>query len=145
MPRWPEGVVGSISHTRGAAVVAVAPASALRSVGVDVELDVPLREELRHIVCTDYEQGWLGALSDDDAGWQGKALFSAKEALYKAQFPLTHTFLGFAAVDIDLDLDAKSFSATFRIDAGAIAAGTRWRGTFAREAGLIATAIHVTP
>ena len=37
IPRWPEGVVGTISHTRAWCVAAVARASDARAIGVDVE------------------------------------------------------------------------------------------------------------
>jgi 4'-phosphopantetheinyl transferase EntD len=140
-PRWPAGIVGTISHTRGLAAVAIARADAVRSIGLDIESGAPLKSGLWHMVCTEHELRWLAALPPGSAGRQAKAVFSAKEALYKTQYPLTGMVLAFDAVDIDVDVAAESFTATFRVTAGPFEPGTRMHGRLAFGPELIAAAI----
>jgi enterobactin synthetase component D len=138
-PQWPSGIVGTISHTKGLAVVAIARADAVRSIGLDIESGAPLKSGLWHLVCTEHELRWLGALPPGSAGRHAKAVFSAKEALYKTQYPLTGEVLAFDAVDIDIEEDR--FTATFRVQAGPLPAGTRLHGRLAFGPDLIAAAI----
>ena len=46
MPLWPEGFVGSMTHTEGMRAAVVAPASALKSVGLDAEPAEPLPDHV---------------------------------------------------------------------------------------------------
>jgi 4'-phosphopantetheinyl transferase EntD len=144
-PRWPAGIVGTISHTRGLAAVAIARADAVRSIGLDLESGAPLESGLWHMVCTDHELQWLAALPPGSAGRQAKAVFSAKEAVYKTQYPLTGVVLAFDAVDIDLDVAAGGFTATFRVTAGPFEPGARMHGRLALGPELIAAAITLLP
>jgi 4'-phosphopantetheinyl transferase EntD len=104
MPRWPAGVVGSIAHGGGIAVAAVALARTIASVGVDVEPDEGIEADVIASIATAGELGWLDRLSREDRGRAARALFCAKEALFKAQFPLTLAFLEFGDVELDLAL-----------------------------------------
>lgn len=83
-PLWPEGVVGSISHTVDVAVALVAPRSSSGGVGVDVERfrDAP---ELWDQVPRPEELTWIDGHGDrEDRERALFALFSAKETVYKA-------------------------------------------------------------
>jgi 4'-phosphopantetheinyl transferase EntD len=140
-PRWPAGIVGTISHTKTLAAVAVARTDAVRSIGLDLESGAPLKSGLWHMVCTEHELRWLSALPAGAAGLHAKAVFSAKEAVYKTQYPVTGALLAFDAVDIDIDLDGECFTATFRVQAGPITAGTRLHGRLSFGRDLIAAAI----
>ena len=140
-PRWPAGIVGTISHTRRLAAVAIARADAVRSIGLDLESSAPLKSGLWHMVCTEHELRWLSALPAGTAGRHAKAVFSAKEALYKAQYPLTGALLPFDAVDIDLDVAQERFTATFRVHAGPFEPGTRLHGRLVSADDMIAAAL----
>lgn len=108
-PRWPQGVVGSIAHTRGLCAVAVAHAgAAVAGLGVDVEPDVPLKDALLQRIALPAERDRLARAGDPAR--LGKLLFCAKEALYKAQYPATRTFLGFHDVELELDPATGRFS-----------------------------------
>ena len=48
---WPEGAVGSISHTRGLRAAACVRTSNLMSVGIDVEEAGPLGEQIIDAIC----------------------------------------------------------------------------------------------
>lgn len=104
-PVWPEGIVGSITHKRAWAAVAVARTSVVRGVGCDLEEDGPLGEPLWRRVLTDEEQRWVSA--QPDAGRLAKVMFSAKESFYKAQFALTRAWLGFLDVELTVEPPAE--------------------------------------
>lgn len=145
-PVWPPGVVGTISHTARWCVAALAPASALASLGADVEEVGPLDPNVSRMVCSPDELVAVESLGDPD-DW-AKVVFCAKECLYKAQFPLSRTFLGFEAVSVELVPDTAEggsgrFAARFEVSAGPFRAGQRLDGRFRREAGLWATALEL--
>jgi 4'-phosphopantetheinyl transferase EntD len=86
-PSWPPKFVGSISHDSEVAVVAVAAASELASVGIDVEPAQPLAPELFDLVARPSEQTELrGDLL------AARQLFCIKEAVFKACHPLDGQF-----------------------------------------------------
>src|SRR5271163_3067971 len=89
-PQWPAGLVGSITHTTGFRAAAVAPRSVLASVGIDTEQDHPLPDGVEEAVTVRGEPEMLAALAlaFPLTHW-GRLLFSAKESIYKAWFPLT--------------------------------------------------------
>jgi 4'-phosphopantetheinyl transferase EntD len=102
-PLWPPAAVGSITHCPGYAAAAVARRVDAASVGIDVEVNQPLPEGvLDHVVRPD-ERVWMERA---EAGGRGvcwdRLLFSAKESVYKAWFPLTHRWLGFEGAIVTL-------------------------------------------
>ncbi|MEU2181076.1 4'-phosphopantetheinyl transferase family protein [Streptomyces thermolilacinus] len=112
-PRWPDGVVGSMTHCRGGyRAAAVAPDTAVRAVGVDAEPHRPLREGVLASVARPGERARLAGLEHTGAAvcWD-RLLFCAKEAVYKAWFPLTRVRLGFHDVDIDFEARTDVFRA----------------------------------
>ena len=99
-PIWPEGLTGSIAHCATACIAAVTPLSAVRSIGLDIEEATPLAPDLWDTICTPVERTWLATRPEADRGLQAKRIFSAKEALYKAQYPLTRRLLEFREVEV---------------------------------------------
>jgi len=110
-PLWPAGIVGSISHSRGLCVVALAKRSALAGLGVDVEAADGVRPELWRRVLGRDEERWLRARPLADQRGLAAVFFSAKEATYKAVFPLTRVRLGFHDVALELDCERSAFHA----------------------------------
>ena len=100
-PIWPAGVTGSLAHDDRVAVAAVGLLHDVRAVGIDVEPAVPLPPEVLELIATPQE---LRKIVDDPL--RGKLLFAAKEAVYKAVYPLDRIFLEFR--DIEVDLAARS-------------------------------------
>ena len=77
-------------------------------------------------------------------GALAKIVFSVKEAAYKAQFPLTRTFLEFGAMAVDLDADSQIWKATFL--PGQRPVSCPWEtltGSWTARRGLIATVASV--
>jgi 4'-phosphopantetheinyl transferase EntD len=97
-PRWPAGVVGSMTHCEGYRAAAVAPAGRARAIGIDAEPLAPLPDGVLEAIGLPAERARLGAGPVP----QDRLLFSAKESVYKAWFPLTGRALGFEDADITL-------------------------------------------
>jgi 4'-phosphopantetheinyl transferase EntD len=110
-PLWPEGIAGSISHAAGYAAAAVAPCTRFAGLGIDIESATPLASELGHLVLTPEEQTENRRLRDTGFDLYGKAVFCAKEALYKCVFPRYREILDFADVVVHLDVSAARFVA----------------------------------
>nr|WP_314262193.1 4'-phosphopantetheinyl transferase superfamily protein [uncultured Devosia sp.] len=106
-PVWPRGFIGSISHCRtGVIAIAASLDAPLRHVGVDIEEATGLEPELWESICRPAEIGWFDARPDAEL-W-AKIIFSIKEAVYKAQFPLTRRLIDFHDVEIvELDADGN--------------------------------------
>lgn len=138
-PIWPPGFIGSISHTDTWCAAAVARTDDIRSLGIDLESSTPLKEALLKRVCTPKERDWLHQLPAP--GVTGKIVFSAKEAVYKCQYPLSTQFLGFHAVEVELGDD--SFQAVFQQEAGVFKPGDVVSGRYLVEEGLVATACEL--
>jgi 4'-phosphopantetheinyl transferase EntD len=96
-PHWPTGLVGSLAHDASIAVAALASAADFMSIGIDIEPAQPLEPELLDVVATIDERKEIG-----NRQFGGRLLFTAKEAVYKAVYPLDHAFLDHHDVEVDL-------------------------------------------
>jgi 4'-phosphopantetheinyl transferase EntD len=105
-PVWPEGVTGSMTHCDGYRAAAVSRLDVLASVGVDAEPHDRLPAGVRERVTLGEERTMLAALAAerDDVAWD-RVLFSAKESVFKAWFPLAQRWLGFEECRVELDVD----------------------------------------
>jgi 4'-phosphopantetheinyl transferase EntD len=97
MPVWPAGIVGSLAHESKVAIAAMARRDEFLSVGVDIEPAEPLGPDLLNMVATVKERGKI-----QDDPYRGRLLFSVKEAIYKAVYPLDGTFLDHHDVEVSL-------------------------------------------
>ncbi|MBF0106001.1 MAG: 4'-phosphopantetheinyl transferase superfamily protein [Deltaproteobacteria bacterium] len=83
-PLWPDHLVGSIAHTDGIAMAAVAFQAVLKGIGVDFELkDRRFSTAISDRVCTDAEKLWVNEDAQESAQ-RFLTVFSAKESFYKA-------------------------------------------------------------
>lgn len=143
-PRWPEGVVGSITHCTGYRAAVVARGADILSLGIDAEPDAPLPDGVLDSVAGPEEQAWAVA-GGTDGPCRDRLLFSAKEAVYKAWFPLTGSWLGFGDVVLEADPGARTFTARLLVP-GPTVAGRPLRafsGRWTTGHGLLATAVVV--
>lgn len=110
MPLFPEGVVGSLSHTEGLRAALVGPDERWRSLGIDVERAVPLPAGVLHSVTSPSERWHLEREAADgiDPEVLGTVLFSAKECVYKSWFPLAGRFLDFDGAEVQLSVGHRS-------------------------------------
>lgn len=153
-PQWPPGIVGSITHCSGYRAAAVARAAEVWSLGIDAEPDKPLPEGVLETIALPEERHMLERLTacaPAAVSWD-RLLFSAKESVYKAWFPLAGRWLGFEEAHITIvprpdapgsgGFQARLLVPGPQVNGVSIAGFTgRW---LARD-GLVLTAIAVLP
>ncbi|MFJ8629970.1 4'-phosphopantetheinyl transferase [Streptomyces sp. NPDC093568] len=150
-PGWPAGLVGSMTHCDGYHAAALVRAADLASLGIDAEPHQTLPEGVLPAVALPAEADRLRRLAGDhpDIHWD-RLLFSAKESVYKAWFPLTGKWLDFTEADIDVFVDpGERHSGGFR--ARLLVPGPRvgehrldhFDGRWTVRRGLVATAVSV--
>ena len=115
-PQWPDGIVGSITHCAGYCAAAVARAEDLVTIGLDAEPNAALPGGVLELISQPAERARLRqlAVTSPGTGWD-RLLFCAKEAVYKAWFPLTGRWLGFADADITISATDGTFSAHLQV------------------------------
>jgi 4'-phosphopantetheinyl transferase EntD len=96
-PVWPAGIVGSMSHDSRIAVATIATESDFSALGIDIEPAEALPPGLLDMVTTPQERSHI-----DEDPFGGRLLFAAKEAVYKAVYPLDQTFLDHHDVEVNL-------------------------------------------
>jgi 4'-phosphopantetheinyl transferase EntD len=120
-PLWPDGLVGSITHTKHFCAVVVAEKTRSSALGIDSEISGSVKFELWAKICTAPERAWLATLEASQQGAAATLLFSAKEAFYKAQYPLLRQKLHFQDATVEAQWGAQRGS--FPVHApGALAA-----------------------
>jgi 4'-phosphopantetheinyl transferase EntD len=121
-PTWPAGIVGSITHCAGYRACAVARACEVATIGLDAEPNEPLPNGVLDAVSVAEERSWLRALAAAAPGvcWD-RLLFSAKEAVYKAWFPLTQRWLDFDQAVVTVDPVEMSFAARLLVPGPTVA------------------------
>ncbi len=144
-PLWPDGVAGSITHCRNYCAAAVAPAHVVASVGIDAEPSGALPDGVLAKVSSSDERERLERLPAG-ACWD-RLLFSAKESVYKAWFPLTGRWLGFGDASVTIDPATGTFTAELLVEGPTVNGATvpAFEGSFLLEHDLVLTAVTVGP
>lgn len=116
-PLWPRGIVGSLTHCDGYRAAALAHAVDVTSVGIDAELHDSLPSEALGLVTSAGERDHLATLTErrPDVHWD-HVLFSAKESVFKAWWPLTGRWLGFEDASLRFDPVAGTFAAHLLVE-----------------------------
>jgi enterobactin synthetase component D / holo-[acyl-carrier protein] synthase len=104
-PCWPDGVVGSLTHCDGYRGAVVGRRDQVRSVGIDAEPHDVLPNGVLGAISLPVERAEIGGLPGS-LHWD-RILFCAKEATYKAWYPLTHRWLGFEDAHITFGIDEQ--------------------------------------
>lgn len=96
-PLWPDGLSGSISHSRGLLAVALTDHRGL--LGLDIERLATERKcrAIWQVVLTPPERLWLSQCPEADLPRLLTTIFSAKESFYKTAWPLVRRKFGFDA------------------------------------------------
>jgi 4'-phosphopantetheinyl transferase EntD len=145
-PGWPPGIVGSITHCAGYRAAAAARSQDALAVGLDAEPDLPLPDRVLDAVSLPAERAMLRDLAAAAPGtsWD-RLLFSAKESVYKAWFPLTGRWLGFPDAEVTVSPADGTFTARLLVT-GATAGGCPvdgFAGRWLARDGLLLTAVTV--
>ena len=130
MPLWPDGFVGSITHSAGLCAVQVGSRNSLRTIGIDIERQGAVSDDIYQQIRTPGERPLANP-------YAATLVFSAKEAFYKAYYPAARTFLDFTDVALDIDWPAGRLTATLVAPAVPAVHGLRslpgrfaWIGSF---------------
>lgn len=134
-PRWPGGVVGSITHCADYRACAVSLARDMAAIGIDAEPCLPLADGLLAEVAGAAERAWVAELSAASPGvpWD-RVLFCAKEAVHKAWYPHTGQRPGLRSMTVQV-----SAAGTFAADLPPASLTGSWLA----GGGLIVTAVSV--
>ena len=97
-------------HPHGDLAIAIVGwQSAYAGLGVDLERLTPgLSARAARLVCTPAERAWIG---DGVHTSRGTMLFSAKEAVFKALFPIERIWLGFSDAELAWQPERCAFEA----------------------------------
>ncbi|MCF6441535.1 4'-phosphopantetheinyl transferase superfamily protein [Pseudoalteromonas luteoviolacea] len=106
-PIWPEGINGSITHSKGIAMAIATDKVDVLGLGIDIEhmMSDKQESELRGQILRDDEAIAFTALGQDHQK-PLTLVFSAKESIYKALYNVVQTFFGFDAAKL-IGHDAK--------------------------------------
>jgi 4'-phosphopantetheinyl transferase EntD len=145
-PGWPSGVVGSMTHCAGYRAAALAHSREVATIGIDAEPHTALPDGVGDVIASHAEQRALAELAGaaPEVFWD-KLLFSAKEATYKAWFPLTQRWLGFNDAVIRINAADGTFTARLLVP-GPVLGGrqlTEFSGRWLARDGLVITSIAV--
>lgn len=119
-PNWPSGITGSISHCAGACFAIAALRADFAGLGLDLEPAQPLDPGLLPVI-----------LRPEEHGLDPLAVFVAKEAAYKAQYPITGQLFDFQTLSVTLS--DNRFAATFQRAVGRFAVGDQLQGRLIRS------------
>lgn len=142
-PNWPRDVVGSMTHCDGYRAASVARSADFDSIGIDAEPNVPLPDGVLDTISVPEDFACLKRVASTGVA-ADRLLFSAKESVYKAWFPLAQRWLGFDDATVTLRTDG-TFTARLLID-GILHNGRRLtsiEGRWLAARGLVLTAITV--
>ena len=113
-PIWPEGLVGSITHSNGFCSAVVAESKLLQSIGIDSELIMTPDQarETNTVFLTqseiqEYQTEYYRNLSFPE---YATLIFSAKESLFKCLYPLVGEMFDFQdSIIYQIDSDSGQF------------------------------------
>jgi enterobactin synthetase component D len=115
-PVWPDGIVGAITHSGDVAIAVVGRDTDFAGLGIDVEQQSPgLSERAARLVCTPTESAWVDEVASSN---RRTMLFSAKEAVFKALFPIERIWLGFGDAELTWHAERCAFEARLLKSAG---------------------------
>ncbi len=138
-PRWPPGLLGSITHAAGLAAAVVAPITCTGGVGLDIEDMTRIPDtKIARLVSDRDERRWIGGRTE-----RLVSLFSAKESIFKALYPQHGAYFGFEAVH--LERRPWGFEGTLRTMLGDWPAGSRCAVRSEECGGLVMTSVCLPP
>lgn len=116
LPEWPKDVTGSITHSRGLAAAVVARRTDFQSIGLDAEVMMSNERAIRLApqILVDSERQWLERLPRHAHGEFVTLVFSLKESLFKALYPLVRQRFYFPDARL-LEWDVEQGSITIEL------------------------------
>lgn len=110
-PRWPEGIVGSIAHSDTWCVAAIARATELAALGLDIEPLAGGDAGLLELIADERERAWARAAGPGRSDLRTQLLFCAKESFYKCLSAQAQSGLDHQQLEIHFDHSETKFTA----------------------------------
>jgi len=148
-PQWPEGIVGSITHTIGFCGAVVGSRERFAGLGIDAEIVARVTPDVCSQALTPEDIAHVSALASRERERAAAVIFSAKEAFYKSQYGVTGSWLDYSDVSVELVPDAAD-AGTFLVrtataTARRVMAGFAPRGRYRIADALVFTGVAITP
>ncbi len=105
-PHWPEGIVGSITHTVGFCGAIAASRECFAGLGIDAEIVSRVTPDVWSQALTRDDVARICGLPSAERERAAATIFSAKEAFYKCQFCVTGAWLDYSDVSVELISEA---------------------------------------
>jgi len=99
-PVWPGDRTGGLSHCKTLCAAAVGRHPHYRGVGIDIETIGRVDSKLWPTLFTDSEINYFTSVEPALRDAETTVFFSAKEAFYKCQYPMTQQWVGFQDVEL---------------------------------------------
>jgi 4'-phosphopantetheinyl transferase EntD len=142
-PIWPTGFCGSITHCDHYCAAATASVANCAAIGIDAEPHVPLPADVMPLIATRGEQHWFSNNADGVLHWD-TLLFSIKESVYKAWYPLVRCWLDFDRAHVRIDMKGGSFEVEIdHPNAHILSGGQALHGRFLMTSSLVLSAVVV--
>lgn len=148
-PDWPEGIVGSITHTIGFCGAIAGSRERFAGLGIDAEIVSRVTPDVWSQALTPDDIARISGLLSTERERAAALIFSAKEAFYKSQSRVTGAWLDYSDVSVELNSEASDHG-TFLVRA-ATATGRRViadfvaRGRYRISDGLVFTGVALAP
>jgi 4'-phosphopantetheinyl transferase EntD len=143
-PVWPPGICGSITHCESCWAAAVARRADVWSLGLDAERRQAINQGVLRRVALDAELDVLVA-APREIPWQ-VLLFSTKESVFKAWYPIAGTWLGFEDARIAFDFERQAFQASVLAPTPeGVSIPSVLNGRYHLDARFVVTAIVIPP
>jgi 4'-phosphopantetheinyl transferase EntD len=148
-PRWPDGVVGSITHTIGFCGAVVGARDQFAGLGIDAEIVARVTPDVWTQALTREDITRISGLGSAERERAAAIIFSAKESFYKCISGITGAWLDYRDVCVELIPEApnagtflvRSASATAR----SVIAGLVTPGHYCIADALVFTGVALTP
>jgi enterobactin synthetase component D len=141
-PNWPTDILGSITHAKNYVSVSISNNPNLLGLGRDSEFifSKTLKKEVGSTIVQNGEMDYSKGFSEEEFI---TFVYSAKESLFKALYPLTKTFFDFDEVEMN-GLDEKYFKIKLKKPLNKIfRAGQIFKGTYFFEKNLVHTGVDI--
>ncbi len=142
-PAWPPGIVGSITHCATLAAVAIATTDDCAGIGIDVEANRPLPQGVARLILSEREQQWIRRSDPRLAAETLLRVFCAKEAVYKAIYPLARCTLPPQALIVEPGARNDGFVARLGVEAAPFPKDVLMEGRWAVRGGHVAAAVVI--
>src|SRR5207248_2715445 len=142
-PLWPDGFVGSISHSDLFCAAVAGRTDRYAGIGIDIDIDEAVSAPIRQMICrADEDDGFVHVEGRSiDAT---KLIFVVKEALFKAYYPASRNFLDFHDVRIVISAHAGVFEAEIvRLTGPSLSGRRHYGGRFSRIGNHLVAAVAI--